>query len=152
MNNLQFYYVNQDYINYLRKFDKKIALKNRPYIGINLNQEFLFLAPLYSPKEKHKKYYMNNTFFRIYDFEDQYIGIIKFSNMIPVLKKFVTKINFNCSNKLYQEQYYILKHQKQVIKKAMYTYCNYSEHKDLCVNFKKMENIIKNTAHFSAVK
>ena len=139
---LKFYYINQEYINYLRKYDERIPTKNRPYLGMVMkNKNYIYLAPLYSPREKHKKYYMNNTFFRIYDFYNNYIGLIRFSNMIPVPKNFIQEINFNYSNKLYQEYFYIEKHQSQILKKAKYTYNNYNELKDLCVNFKKIENI-----------
>ena len=141
---LEFYYIKQDYIKYIRQFDEKIPIKNRPYLFVGLkNKNYIYLAPLYSPREKHKNYYMNSTFFRIYDFYNNYIGLIRFSNMIPVPKHFIQKINFNYSNKLYQEYFYISKHQNQILRKANYTYNNYDKFKDICVDFNKIENIIK---------
>ncbi len=143
VNKLKFYYIDQKYINYLRKYDERIPTKNRPYLGMVMkNKNYIYLAPLYSPREKHKKYYMNNTFFRIYDFYNNYIGLIRFSNMIPVPKNFIQEINFDYSNKLYQEYFYIEKHQSQILKKAKYTYYNYEELKDLCVDFKNIENLV----------
>ena len=140
---LQFYYVDQEYIEYIRKFDKKIPIKNRPYLGIVLkSKKYIYLAPMYSAREKHKNYYMNNTFFRIYDYYNNYIGLIRFSNMIPVPNNFVKKINYNCSQKLYQEYFYIYQHKNQILKKALYTYINYEKHKNICVNFKKIEKIL----------
>ncbi len=140
---LRFYYINQKYIDYLRKYDKKIATKNRPYLGIVFkNKNLIYLAPLYSAKEKHKEYFMNNTFFRIYDYYNNYIGLIRFSNMIPVPYFYIKEINFNFSNKLYQEYFYISKHTNQIIKKAKYTYFNYDKLKKICINFKKIEKII----------
>ncbi len=139
---LEFYYINKKYINYIRQFDEKIPTKNRPYLGIVFkNKNYIYLAPLFSPREKHKNYYMNNTFFRIYDYDNNYIGLIRFSNMIPVPINFIQKINYNYSNKLYQEYFYISKHQTQIIKKANYTYNNYKEFSNLCVDFKKIEKI-----------
>lgn len=141
---LEFYYIKQDYIKYIRQFDEKIPIKNRPYLCVGLkNKNYIYLAPLYSPREKHKKYYMNGTFFRIYDFYNNYIGLIRFSNMIPVPRSFIKKINFDYSNKLYQEYFYISKHQNQILRKANYTYNNYDKFKNICVDFKKIENIIK---------
>ena len=73
-NNLQFYYINQEYIKYIRQFDKNIPIKNRPYLGVVLkNKNYIYLAPMYSAREKHKSYFMNNTFFRIYDYYNNYI-------------------------------------------------------------------------------
>lgn len=62
----KFYYISQEYINHIRKIDDKVSTKNRPYLGIVFkNQNYIYLAPLYSAREKHKRYNMNNTFFRI---------------------------------------------------------------------------------------
>ena len=85
---------------------------------------------------------MNKTFFRIYDYYNNYIGLIRFANMIPVLKRYAKKINYNYSNKLYKEYYYISKHQNQILKKVNYTYNNYYKLKELCVNFKLLEKVI----------
>ena len=38
-NNLQFYYINQEYIKYIRQFDKNIPIKNRPYLGVVLKNK-----------------------------------------------------------------------------------------------------------------
>lgn len=141
-NKFKFYHINQEYISHLRKFDGKIATKNRPYIGIVFkNKDYIYLAPLYSAREKHKRYYMNNTFFRIYDYYNQYIGLIRFSNMIPVPKFYLKEINYDFSNKLYQECFYISKHEIQIEKKAKYVYENYNKFKDLCIDFKKIEKV-----------
>lgn len=138
----KFYYINQKYINYIRQFDDRVPTKNRPYLGIVFkNKSYIYLAPLYSPKEKHKNYYMNNTFFRIYDYDNKYIGLIRFSSMIPVPSFYLKEIKYDFSNKLYQEYFYISKHQTQILKKAKYTYSNCKELKDLCVDFKKIEKV-----------
>lgn len=141
-NKFKFYYINQEYIKHIRQFDDKVPTKNRPYLGIVLkNDGYIYLAPLYSAREKHKNYYMNNTFFRIYDYDNKYIGLIRFSNMIPVPSFYLKEISYNVSNKLYQEYFYISKHQIQIMKKATYTYNNYNEFKELCVNFKEIEKV-----------
>ena len=141
---LQFYHINQKYLNYIRNFDKRIAMKNRPYLGVVFkNKEYIYLAPLYSAREKHNKYYTNNTFFKIYDFNNNYIGLIRFSNMIPVPKNMIRKMDYKSSIKLYQEYYFILKYKKQILNKAKKTYINYEKYKYICVNFKKIEKVLK---------
>ena len=143
--NFKFYYINQKYINYIRQFDDKVPTKNRPYLGIVFkNKDYIYLAPLYSAREKHKNYYMNNTFFRIYDYYNNYIGLIRFSNMIPVPKFYLKQINYDFSNKLYQEYFYISKLQSHILKKAKYTYIIYNDFDNLCVDFKRIEKICKN--------
>ena len=140
----KFYYISQEYINHIRKIDDKVSTKNRPYLGIVFkNQNYIYLAPLYSAREKHKRYNMNNTFFRIYDYYDKYIGLIRFSNMIPVPPIYLEEISYDFSNKLYQEYFYISKHEIQIKKKAKYVYENYKDYKDLCVDFKKIEKRMK---------
>ncbi len=70
---LKICYLDDEYINYLRKFDSKVAYnknKTRPYIGIvytfnNLN----YFAPLSSPKPKHLK--MNNKAIDIFKINDE---------------------------------------------------------------------------------
>lgn len=148
-NKFKFYYINQEYIKHIRQFDDKVPMKNRPYLGIVFkNDGYIYLAPLYSAREKHKNYYMNNTFFRIYDYDNKYIGLIRFSNMIPVPSFYLKEISYNVSNKLYQEYFYISKHQIQIMKKATYTYNNYNDLKELCVNFKEIEKI----SNYSKIK
>ena len=56
---LKIYYLDENYINYLRKFDTKVAYnknQTRPYIGIVYTfNGFNYFAPLSSPKPKHLK-------------------------------------------------------------------------------------------------
>ena len=66
---LNFYIIDDNYINYLSQFDKHIAYnkkQKRPYIGVVIVVEkHYYFAPLFSPKEKHKTYKDNLTFFKI---------------------------------------------------------------------------------------
>ena len=57
MKTLKIYYIDNNYINYLRKFDNRVAYnksKARPYVGVvyTFNNQTYF-APLSSPKPKH---------------------------------------------------------------------------------------------------
>lgn len=64
---LNFYIVDDNYIKYLSKFDKHIAYnkeQKRPYIGVVIIvNDCYYFAPLFSPKQKHKTYKSNLTFF-----------------------------------------------------------------------------------------
>ena len=63
MEKLKLYFIDDNYIEYLRKFDKKVAynkIPNRPYIGVVYTyNNFKYFAPLSSPKNKHLL--MNNN-------------------------------------------------------------------------------------------
>lgn len=66
---LNFYIIDDNYIEYLSQFDKHIAYnknEKRPYIGVVLIVEnHYYFAPLFYPKQKHKTYKYNLTFFKI---------------------------------------------------------------------------------------
>ena len=66
LNKLNFYIINNNYIQYLSKFDAHIAYnknETRPYIGIILIvNNYYYFAPMFSPKSKHKTYKNNLTF------------------------------------------------------------------------------------------
>lgn len=64
---LNFYIVDDNYINYLSQFDKHIAYNKkgkRPYIGgIIMVEKYYYFAPLFSPKQKHMDigdWFLNN--------------------------------------------------------------------------------------------
>ena len=82
---LKLYYISNDYIDYLRKFDNKVRFNknhSRPYVGIvytyNNNNYF---APLSSPKPKYQK--MKKTAIDIWLIDEGKLGVINFNNMIP---------------------------------------------------------------------
>lgn len=67
--NTFFYIIDDNYIEYLSQFDKHIAYnknEKRLYIGIVIIVEkHYYFAPLFSTKQKHKRYKNNLTFFGI---------------------------------------------------------------------------------------
>lgn len=101
---LKICYLDDEYINYLRKFDSKVAYnknKTRPYIGIvytfnNLN----YFAPLSSPKPKHLK--MNNKAIDIFKIEDGKLGIVNINNMVPTPIECVSEVLPTVTNKQYK--------------------------------------------------
>lgn len=87
MDNIKFYEVNNEYINYLSPYvphlfqNKKIGQKNeRKYIGIILTVNGMdYFAPLSSFKEKHKKMKETLDFFKVKGY-----AVININNMFPV--------------------------------------------------------------------
>ncbi len=134
MGKLNFYIIDDNYIEYLSKFDKHIAYnKNgkRPYIGVVfVIEEHYYFAPLFSPKQKHKTYKDNLTFFKIVNEKTKSdLGIIRFSDMIPVPQDCVFLLDIKGKSygykRLLSEQYsYINKpeHKQKIMDKATRIY------------------------------
>ena len=166
---LNFYVVDDNYIDYLRKFDKHVAYnknQTRPYIGvvIMLDKHYYF-APLFSPKQKHKTYKENLTFFKINSKTEKSLGIIRFSNMIPVPQESINLLDIKNKSygykRLISEQYSYInmtKNKQKIINKAEKIYKIVTNnknnkmskfYKELSCNFKLLEEkseeyIIKN--------
>lgn len=127
---LNFYIIDEDYINYLSQFDKHIAYnknEKRLYIGVIIVvKQHYYFSPLFSPKQKHKTYKDNVSFFRIINPKTKSdLGIIRFSDMIPVPQESVhlleSKNNSYGYRRLLSEQYsYINKpeNKKRIMDKA----------------------------------
>jgi len=108
---MRFYHVKDDYIDFLRKYDAKVAdnkHETRPYVGIVLEiGSVKYYAPFSSPKPKHKT--MKNTI----DFRKISAGLygaINFNNMIPVTDSAlilieIEKIGDDKYRRLLQNQY-----------------------------------------------
>ena len=88
--NLNFYIVEDGYIEYASRWDHHIAYnKNnkRPYVGIVFKiNDFSYFSPMFSPKKQHEGYKENLTFFKMYGNANKrdYLGLIRFADMIPV--------------------------------------------------------------------
>lgn len=157
---LNFYIVNNNYINYLSKFDKHIAYnkdEKRPYIGVVLIvEEHYYFAPMFSPKQKHKTYKDNLSFFKIINEKNKNnLGMIKFSNMIPVPQEEVNLLDMKDKSygykRLLSEQYsYINRtnNKRKIMEKAEKIYSIVTNdkrskmnkfYKELSCNFKLLE-------------
>ena len=156
--NLNLYFIKNEYIDYLSEFDNHVAYnknEKRPYIGTVLNiDRYLYYAPLFSPKEKHKKYKNNLSYFRINE-NNQQLGIIKFSKMIPVIKSVIRLVDYRKYNyeykRLLEKQYNYInigKNKEEILFKAKRLYeimiseKNNKErnfYKSICCNFKLLE-------------
>ena len=157
---LNFYIIDDEYINYLSQFDNHIAYnknQKRPYIGVVIIvEEHYYFAPLFSPKKKHKTYKDNLTFFKIINTKtSKDLGIIRFSDMIPVPKECVCLLDWKNKSygykRLLSEQYsYINKteNKKKILNKSEKLYNIVTKlhkskmskfYKDLTCNFKLLE-------------
>ncbi len=114
LSKLNFYIVDDDYIEYLSGFDKHIAYnknEKRPYIGVVILVEgHYYFAPMFSPKQKHKTYKENLTFFKMTSIKNKNeLGIIRFSDMIPVPQDYVALLEVKDKSYAYRrllsEQY-----------------------------------------------
>lgn len=147
---LKFYNIDNDYINYLYEFDKKVPFnkgEKRPYIGIVIKIENVrYFAPLFSPKKVHSKYSDNPTYMRI---GGQY-GIVRFNNMLPVAEKCLKYINFDdiddekYRNLILAQNVFIQRNTERIRKKAekLYKWVTKDKKKffvDLSCDFKLLE-------------
>lgn len=157
---LNFYTIDDNYIKYLSEFDKHIAYnkyQNRPYIGIVITiDNHYYFAPLFSPKQKHKTYKSNLSFFKIINPKNKNnLGIIRFSNMIPVPLEYVYLLDIKNKSygykRLLSEQYsYINKtnNKKEILEKSKKIYDIVTSkkssktakfYKEISCNFKLLE-------------
>ena len=105
MKKLKLYFIDNNYINYLKEYDDKVAynkVPNRPYIGVVYEyNNFLYFAPLSSPKFKHLT--MKNNVIDIFKIQDGKLGIINLNNMIPCPEKVLTEAIKNINDVKYKK-------------------------------------------------
>lgn len=91
---LKIYYIEEEYIEYLRKYDSKVVYNkknNRPYLGVVYTfDNFNYFAPLSSPKEKHLK--INEKALDIFKIKRGKLGVVNINNMIPTPLKCLTEV------------------------------------------------------------
>ena len=114
---LEIYQVSERYTDYLRKYDDKVSVDkdsgHKAYIGVLLRVNgFKYIAPLSSPKEKHKHMKRQPDVFLIKGGD---LGVINLNNMIPVRQAHIKKIIFeDLEDKRYvyllKKQYMALSH------------------------------------------
>lgn len=139
-------------MNLIIKYHSIKVLEDHIYgIILEINKHTYF-APLSSPKSAHKKYFVNPSYMNIGENED--LGIIRFNNMIPVNKKYLTYIDFNTIKdrtykKLLEKQNrFIQKHTDNIRKQANLLYRLIVDKEDLFLkriscNFKLLEEKCK---------
>ena len=95
MNRLKLYKVEAEFLDLLREIEPKVSLlkERRPFLGILIKlDEFNYLAPLTSPKIKHKSMKNSEDFIKI---DRGNYGEINLNNMIPVPELKYDEININ---------------------------------------------------------
>ncbi len=91
---LKIYYLDEDYISYLRQFDPRVAYnknKTRPYVGVVYTfhgQDYF--APLSSPKSKHLK--MSEKAIDVFKIDSGNLGVVNLNNMIPTPSFCLTEV------------------------------------------------------------
>ena len=123
---LKIYYLDENYINYLRRFDTKVAYnknQTRPYIGVVYSfNGYNYFAPLSSPKPKHLT--MNEKAIDIFKIDHGKLGIVNINNMIPtpiecISEVLPTIVNDQLYKTLIQDQtIYLNNNKRDLIKKV----------------------------------
>ena len=118
---MRFYNIKDEYINYLRKYDNKVADNKkgkRPYVGVVLEINGIkYYTPFTSPKEKHSKMKNTKDFRKI---NHGVYGAINFNNMIPVVDSAISLIDIDGIDdsrykRLLQNQYKYIKADREQI-------------------------------------
>jgi len=157
MKNLKIYYIDEAYINYLKKFDANVAYnKNvtRPYIGIVYTyNNYNYFAPLSSPKPKHIN--INPKAIDIFKIDNGNLGVVNINNMIPTPIEALTEVLPTVTDKKYrkllEEQLtYLNNNKSKLLTKInhfqnMYRKGHLSENiLKRCCNFILLEDVFKN--------
>ena len=127
MTRLKLYKVSADYLDSIREIEPKVSLlkDRRPFLGILITIDSNnYLAPLTSPKPKHKTMKNLEDFIKI---DSGNYGAINLNNMIPVPETKYEEININEE----KDNFYKILLQNQL------TWCN--KNKEIII--KKAENL-----------
>lgn len=106
--------IKPDYCDYLRKFDYRVPFNyakknNRGLLGILFNiDEFIYFAPLTSPKKKHLMMHNTTDFLKL---DNGKLGALNLNNMIPVGRDNYEVINLKDKNAFDQSYLNLLKNQ-----------------------------------------
>ena len=104
MKKLKLYFIQSEYIDYLRKYDNRVAynkVPNRPYIGVVYTyNDFKYFAPLSSPKKKHLN--MNSNMVDIFKIKDGELGVVNINNMIPCKMEVLIEAIPNITDRKYK--------------------------------------------------
>ena len=157
---IRLYEIDDKYVEYLRKFDKKVLSpktedrkQTRKYIGIILNtQSFNYFIPLSSYKpETYDSMYESISLKKIED-----MAVLRINNMIPVVDNVVHEIKFSLVideqyRTLLQNEYRIIKAREREIRtdaRIVYFYRLNEKNRNkglynICCDFKLLEEAAK---------
>lgn len=153
---ISLYEIDDNYIEYLRKFDKKVLSPKvedrkftRKYVGILLhNKEYKYFIPLSSYKaEVYDSMYESPSLKKIGD-----MAVLRINNMIPVIDSVIHRINFRDEKDsqyrlLLQNEYRIIKSREREIRtdsRIVYYYRLNDRNKEkglykICCDFRLLE-------------
>lgn len=157
---IKLYNLDRSYANHLESVDNNLSIvssegkKNRPFVGVLISVDNKFyIAPLTSPKEKHKKMKNNIDFIKI---DSGNLGAINLNSMVPVNDSVCTKIDIDSINDtkyktlLNNQIIWLRKNKNTIIDKADSLYRKYktntlpSNIKSRCCNFLELEKQLDN--------
>ncbi|WOO88894.1 type III toxin-antitoxin system ToxN/AbiQ family toxin [Mollicutes bacterium LVI A0078] len=146
--------VNSEYIKALQEVDEFVydnKSGSRPYIGFLIDVDnSLFVAPLTSPKPKHKTWSHKKKDIYLIDRGNK--GVLQLSNMIPVHMHLCTEINLDENsqyNNLLKSQFIDVDNNKAEVEKRARKLIELKENKPNhylvknCCDFGKLKNICK---------
>ena len=134
MKKLNLYTIDDDYINYLRKFDKVVPYnksETRPFVGIAyLVDGITYFAPLSSPKQKHLR--IKEWAIDVFMLDHGKLGIVNINNMIPapnqVLHELLPLVKDEKYKNLLNDQLDFLNlHRNELMKKVRHFYQQYTK-------------------------
>lgn len=152
MKTIKIYYINNEYIDYLRKYDTKVPYnksETRPYVGIVYTfEDKNYFAPLSSPKPKHIK--MSDKAIDVYKINKGKWGIVNINNMLPTpiecLKEVLPLVKDQRYKALLENQItYINDHKKELLNKVRVFQTQYRKGhlppkvKERCCDFSLLE-------------
>lgn len=155
---MNIYKINLKHLEEAHKIDNKVMIKeNRPYIGVVLDiNSYKYFAPLTSVQESRAKLNSQATVKIISKKTNEFLGAIRFNNMIPCNESDYNKVNISQIKdfkykSLIQKQYEVIIYElyDKIIeksKKIYYLKTNKPQNfvLKLCCDFKKLEdNIIQ---------
>ena len=159
MTRLKLYKVSADYLDSIREIEPKVSLlkERRPFLGILITIDSNnYLAPLTSPKPKHKTMKNLEDFIKI---DSGNYGAINLNNMIPVPETKYEEININEEKDnfykiLLQNQLTWCNKNKEIIIKRAENLRNKKlneklrkELNDRICDFEKLENFVNSNQH-----
>ena len=151
MGYLRFYHIQEEYIAYLHRVDRRVQFnksERRPYVGIVLKVNgHNYYVPLESPKPNHANIKSNGPILKL---DEGRLGIMGFNNMVPV--KSGQLIDFDIAamtDKTYQtlllkQLHYCAKNKGIIERRAINTYTkqiggNNPFYERVCCDFRSLE-------------
>lgn len=150
--------IDTHYIDELRKIDNRVqsnsieqSKQNKPFWASCLQlkkNNFLYFAPLSSPKPKHEKMKNSTDFHKVISKDGKLRAVINFNNMIPVDKTLYSRIDISKDKDkyvLYDEYLFCRDNEQELMKKATILYNRYihgnlsSTEQSRTCDFKKLE-------------